>query len=346
MNEGFNKSKVKTGLKFSLGVSILASILLIILTMDENTIDKLMAVNIYYLVLAVIICFLMWFVGGLRTKLIANALEEKLSLKAGFDIFLVGAFVSNVTPFASGGGPVQVLLLHRKGISLGKSSTIIIIQFVLRLLFFGILAPILFLRFKSLIKPGIISIEILNLAILLVLLISVIIIYFIWQPDNIKYLTKKMTKIRVLNSLLKNDKTKGLVDKFYQEMEEFHNSLWQLTKYKRSSLIWAGLCTIIFWGLFFTIAPVILLGLGAKPFFLRSFVMQTIFYLILPYIPTPGGSGVAELGFASFFASFVPKSLLGLLAIVWRSLTFYLPIILGGLILLRILGLKGLKANN
>ncbi|TDX49192.1 lysylphosphatidylglycerol synthase transmembrane domain-containing protein [Orenia marismortui] len=337
MNEGIDKATIKKGLKLSLIVSILALVLLFAFTINEDTINKIKKLNHFYLLLAIVVNILMWVVGGLRIKLIANALEEEISLKFAVQTFLVGAFVSNVTPFASGGGPFQVLLLHRKGISLGKSSTVIIVQFVLRLLFFSFLSPLFFFLFSDLINPGIIPSSIFNSLIIISLVISAIIVYFIWQPDKIKVIAKSLKKLNFLKVLMKSERANSLLDKLYKEMEEFHDSLWELTKYKKTSLIWAAFFTVVFWVLFFIIAPIILLGLGAKPFFVQAFVTQTIFYLILPYIPTPGGSGVAEFGFATLFSSFVPAGLIGLLAILWRFLTFYLVIIIGGIILFKMI---------
>jgi hypothetical protein len=347
MNEGsIDQRKIKKGLKYSLLVSVIALGLLFSLTINEDTLMKIKRVNSVYLLLAIVINFLMWVVGGLRIKLISNALGEKISLKFAIKNFLVGAFISNITPFASGGGPIQVLLLHRKGLSLGKSSTVIIVQFVMRLLFFSILSPLFFFLFSDLIDPGMIPEEIFDLLIIFSLSISAIIIYFIWKPDKVKVLTERLRNLKFLQGLMKSKKANQLIDRLYQEMEDFHESLWQLTKYKKSSLLLAAFFTIIFWVLFFIIAPVILLGLGVKPYFFRSFIVQTIFYLIIPYMPTPGASGAAEFGFATLFSSFVPSSLVGLLAIVWRFLTFYLVIIFGGVILFRMIAKSVLKRTG
>lgn len=137
MEGKLNKETIKKGLELSLLVSVLALGGLVLFTINEETISKLLSVNTFYLFLALIISCLMWGLGGLRIKLISDAVGEELSLSKAVKIFLVGAFVSNVTPFASGGGPAQVFLLHKDGFSLGKSTTVIVIQFVLRLMFLG-----------------------------------------------------------------------------------------------------------------------------------------------------------------------------------------------------------------
>jgi hypothetical protein len=44
---------------------------------------------------------------------------------------------------------------------------------------------------------------------------------------------------------------------------------------------------------------------------------------------TPGGSGFAEIMFTSLYGIFVISSILGILVVLWRSILFYLNIILG-----------------
>jgi uncharacterized protein (TIRG00374 family) len=47
------------------------------------------------------------------------------------------------------------------------------------------------------------------------------------------------------------------------------------------------------------------------------------------FAPTPGGSGVAEGGFIVLFTEFLPTGTVGVVAIVWRIFTEYLPFIAG-----------------
>jgi len=101
--------------------------------------------------------------------------------------------------------------------------------------------------------------------------------------------------------------------------------------------------TIIFWGIFFTIAPLILWGIGVKFNLAHVLILQIIFYFILPYMPTPGGSGAAEVGFASLFSFFVPHYLLGLFVTTWRFIFFYFNLIIGFIILL--LEIKKMKKD-
>lgn len=61
-------------------------------------------------------------------------------------------------------------------------------------------------------------------------------------------------------------------------------------------------------------------------------VDQLVLWSLLPLSPTPGGSGVAELGFATFVGHHASGGALigGLL--IWRTLTYLLTLLAGSLL--------------
>ncbi len=335
------RSSLIKGLKLSLTISIVVSVLLLVRTMDIKELTQMGQIKFSYLLLAFGLMFLMWFTQGIRMQILATALNEKITLKEGIKNYLSGAFVSNVTPFASGGGPIQTFFLSQLGMSLGKASSIIIVQWVMRNIFFGLLGPIFFFFYRDLINPGQMPVGVFNAAVSGSITITVILLFFIWKPQVIPIIARGITRLPLVNRIFtKGDwriKFDTLIDQAFHEIEVFHQCLWTLAAKKKMAIFLALIFTGLFWTFFFMIAPVILIGLGGKPFFVRAFIMQTIMYLILPYIPTPGASGAAELGFAAFFAPFVPTHLLGILMVAWRFMTFYIFILIGSIITLKMM---------
>lgn len=334
------RRNIIVGLRVSLSISIIVSLALLVRTVDFDQLNLMREIRPGYLILAMGLMFLMWLVQGVRMQVLASALDEKISLKNGIKNYLAGAFVSNVTPFASGGGPVQVLLLNKMGFSLGKASSIIIVQWVFRHVFFGFLGPIFFLFYRHMIDPGRLPSGVFQSAVIGSISITIVLLFFVWKPQVIPIVANGILRLPLIRSFLsKRDHLKTSIDqliqKSFQEIAVFHECLWRLAAEKRMELILGVVFTGLFWTFFFMIAPVILIGLGSQPNFVRAFIMQTIMFLILPYIPTPGASGVAELTFAAFFAPFVPVHLIGILAISWRILTFYMMIVFGSMIVLR-----------
>lgn len=338
--KGIKRRNIVIGLRVSLSISIIVSLVLLARTMDLEQLNLMREIRPFYLLLAVGLMLLMWLVQGIRMQILASALDEHISLHNGIKNYLAGAFVSNVTPFASGGGPVQVFLLNQMGISLGKASSIIIVQWVFRHVFFGLLGPIFFIFYRNLIDPGQLPAGVFQSAVIGSISITIVLLFFVWKPQVIPMVANGVLRLPLIRDFLaKREKLKtsldNLIDTSFHEIEVFHECIWRLAGEKRMELILGVVFTGLFWTFFFMIAPVILIGLGSQPHFAQAFIMQTIMFLILPYIPTPGASGVAELAFAAFFSPFVPIHLLGILAIAWRLLTFYMMIIFGSMTVLR-----------
>jgi len=331
-----DKKTIFKGLRLAILISFAISALIILVTIDRSSLKEIITgIKKEYLFYIMLIMFLNWMFAGLRLKTLVETIDNHISLKDCMIIYLSGAFVSNVTPFATGGGPFQIYFLHKKGVKVGKSSTAIVIQFVLRLFFLGILTPIFFIFFRKNISSGAIPGYLFYIAFGFGALISISIIILTLIPSITGELINLVFKIEKLRDFLKSShKAKRWLVKARRELNEFRYSLEVMSKYK-GKLFLAGVYTILYWSTIFLVIPMILKGMGVKPYFFRSYVMQTLFYLVLPYTPVPGASGIAEIGFASLFVSFIPKNIIGLVTFAWRLFTFHLILLVGGFFALK-----------
>ena len=69
-----------------------------------------------------------WLLDSLRMRALIRSLGGDLSVLGGMRISIMGAFVSSVTPFDSGGEPVQAYLLTEIGLNAGQSSAVIAVK--------------------------------------------------------------------------------------------------------------------------------------------------------------------------------------------------------------------------
>ena len=98
----------------------------------------------------------------------------------------------------------------------------------------------------------------------------------------------------------------------------------------RATLIYGGVLTVVYWVFRLSLGPLALMAAGWSGDWLPVFVTQLLlFSLVLPLAPTPGGSGVRELGFAALMTASVPEGQLLSGTIVYTGLTHYLPVIVG-----------------
>jgi uncharacterized membrane protein YbhN (UPF0104 family) len=80
----------------------------------------------------------------------------------------------------------------------------------------------------------------------------------------------------------------------------------------------------------YAIVPCLLLGLGVFEADWYTVMGRMIFLnMLLYFMPTPGGSGIAEGGFVLLFSSTVPAGTVGIIAVCWRLIAEYIPFLIG-----------------
>jgi len=323
----------KKGLGISLALSIAVALSVFIYNFDEDTLESLLLVRIEYLLAALLMVFLLWVIEGLRIKLLVSTLscKENISIFAAMQVFLVTFFFASVTPLAAGEWPAHIYALSRHGLSLGESSAVTLTRFFLTKLVFTIAAIILLIFFQGRLVP-----TFLNQIFIYAVSVSVIIVFFLlfllWKPSVLNWLLRKAETFSWGNYLFRNTpRGKKIYEFLRYELKEFLKTTRSLNRFKAGNLIAIIILTIAFWVCFFSIGPVILIGLNMPVPYLQALIWLIVIQMIIVYIPVPGGSGVAELSLASIFVFFVPSSVLGIFVVAWRFFTYYLLLFFGGL---------------
>ena len=65
---------------------------------------------------------------------------------------------------------------------------------------------------------------------------------------------------------------------------------------------------------------------------LTSICASAYVLIIGSFVPIPGASVGIEFGYLKFFGNFVTGSLLKASLLIWRSISYYLPMIIGGVL--------------
>jgi uncharacterized protein (TIRG00374 family) len=61
-------------------------------------------------------------------------------------------------------------------------------------------------------------------------------------------------------------------------------------------------------------------------------VISAYIFIVGSYIPIPGGTGGIEYGFLTFFREFTTTGALTSSLILWRFVTYYAPVVIGGVV--------------
>ncbi|HKK83081.1 MAG TPA: lysylphosphatidylglycerol synthase transmembrane domain-containing protein [Atribacterota bacterium] len=320
------------GLIISLTIGVVVFLVVFLLTIDKNTMKSFQHMDEGFLLVAAAVIFISMMVEGLRIQVVTRAINENIGFWESVKIFYIVFFLGGITPYFSGAIPAQLALFSKKGIPIGKATMIATVRPIIKSIVFLIITPILFLYFReSLEEYELLSWFLLIAAILFSLFFIVLFILVVKNPQKIQTIFKWLKELSFLKKYLNKpgveQKMKWIMFQTIQFQRSFHLLLGHPTE-----MFLMFLYTALYWFLYFLIAPLLLLAMGIQLDYALIMIIQVLIFFVLPFLPTPGGSGAAELGFASLFSFFVPENLLGIYVGGWRLFTFYINIIIGALL--------------
>lgn len=332
-----DKKRFLKGLVISLVIGIIVILIITFATTNQNTWTSLSYINKKYLFFAFVLMVFAAVIDALRIKMTVEAVNEKITFTEALKVYYISNFAGGITPFFSGTLPAQIYLFNKNiknKMTLGKATMVATIIPLTKTLVFTIFTPIIFLTFKRTITNyTILSAILINGAILISLFFLFLFILTVRYPEKMLGIIFKIQHLPCILKFSKKERISHFFDRVILEIKEFHES-FSLLKENWIKLLLSTLYTIIFWGTFFMAAPLLLRGFNLNFNLSHVLVMQIIFYFILPFMPTPGGSGTAEAGFASLFSLFIPLHLLGLFVGIWRFIVFYFNLCIGAIVLL------------
>lgn len=259
----------------------------------------------------------------LRVIIIARAVGIKYPLWYGYIVSFVNTFGATITPAHIGGEILPLYTLSRKGGHLHQILTIVTMKSISGALFYLFMAPF---TLKTIFENPKEAKELL----FIVLSISA---FFILGYVIYKNFLKKETLLK-----------KGLLTKFKHMLLRYIVTSKIFFKTKKLHFFLAILFSLLLYNSFLMIGIFLLKAFNPSIDPLEIFFRQLPLLYAIFVSPTPGGSGVGELGALPIFNLYLPEDLLGPFVIIWRFLSQYLSALLGGLFFLLLL-MKDIKKN-
>lgn len=315
----------RRGLVVSLSLSVMAALALVVITFKPETIENLGLIEPRFLVLALSMMIVAIAIEGRRISLVANSMGGCIGWLQGCAIYLSVSFASLTTPMGMGEIPALTYCYTQGGLKLGVAAAAAIVRsFVTKLVF---LAGIVWLFgiVRGRVQFGPVTGDLFTVVALVFALTTVINACYVLFPNL----------LRSLLAVLPKGWLGGRLGRWQQrldiEAKEFDKGLKILWNKGPMLLIRISLLSVLFWGVWFSLLPVLARGLNiiVDPEVLIS--RQFTLTLALPFIPMPGASGALELAMAAMYQGIVPRSLLGVFILCWRMLTYYLFLLAGSL---------------
>ncbi len=315
--------------KNTLLLLIITVVVLYIILKDDffGIIETINNMDKKYIILAMLFYFFSVIIKGYVNYLIIND-STKVSKKEAIRQNFIAQFFNGITPFSTGGEPMGVYMLMENGIPFAKATNYMVQSFVfyqVALVICGMIAVIYNFIFK--IFP---TVRLLQHLVLLGFTINTIVVILLLLSYS-KTATEKMSKITY--AIVRKLKLKHTKEEINQKFEDYYNGFQELKN--RKTLFFIGIIlNIVSLVCLYSVPLWIILGMEnhISITVMETLVSSSYVYLIGAFVPVPGASGGMEYGFSQFFGNFIKTSEVSAIMIVWRFITYYLGITVGGII--------------
>jgi len=335
MEKKNKKSKIKVVLNILLLLSLI--ILVLYFSLKDNfheVVNEVKKLNPIFLIISVLLVIAYrYFIGlSLHHLTKVNTKENKLPKYNAFKVSLATMFFNGITPFATGGQPMQLYYFKKEGISLTKSTNIILqnsILYQIALMIMGAFAIIANKTMGILPENNVLK-HLVTIGFIVNGAVCVFLLIITFGKKISKFILNKglsiLSKLRIVKNV--KEKREGLndyINKFYEN--------GQILLKDKKSIIQIIIYNILALVSLYIIPLVIIYGMGNfKSINALEVLVASSYVMVMgSFVPTPGGTGGLEYGFINFYGYFITGSNLTATMIIWRSITYYIGMILGGL---------------
>jgi hypothetical protein len=298
-----------------------------------NIAIALKAIRPFFLLFAFLLICTYWLFEAIILHRLLGHAKEKLSFWKSLRITLVGQFFNGITPFASGGQPAQLYMLHRQNVPLGTGASVLTKKFIIYqavLVMYSLLVLVFESKFFLGKIPNFIYLGAIGFTVNAFVVCSLLMIAFNYKfTRNLVIGFSELIKSRFKTERvdLVTEKVLGQIDLYHVKMGETHNGL----------MTWlvVGLLSIIQLTVFFSIPLVIGYGFHMTHLSFVYMIGAAAFVsMVTAFIPVPGAAIGAEGSFYLIYQIFFPSQIIITALLLWRLYTYYLPLVVGGTILM------------
>lgn len=272
--------------------------------------------------------------------------EGKFSWRQAFRVIMLWEFTSAITPSAVGGTSVAILYVHKEGLSIGKSTAVVMATSLLDELFFLIAFPLVWLMVGTgnlfhiqdlnsgglhTYSSGFMYFTIIGYSLKFAFVLLIAYGLFV-RPRGLKWLLMVVFRLPILRKWRNGAMEAG---------NEIVTSSYELRSKPFRFWLKAFGATCFSWLSRYWIVNAIMIAFFVVPHHFVIFSRQIVLWIMMLVSPTPGGSGFTEYAFTQYFGEFLPvephliATVTVSLALVWRLVSYYPYLIIGAIILPR-----------
>ena len=307
-------------------LGVAAHVALSLATTDRALLASLAEVPLASIALVVGLSAVPWFTQSLRMMIWTRFVGTPLRFWSALRIYAGGVLGSAVTPSAVGGGSIRWALATRRGVPAGKAASLFSVESIEDVVFFALALPAAVFLSSADESEAVrqVSAEFadgIDSPLKYVVASGLLLALGAWAVSRLAFSGLLGPRPRRCALRL----AARIRRPFQRAWRDVRQTVALVARSGKSRFILTLPLTAIQWAARYSVATVIIVALGGKLQPFLYWVLGWMTYAFSSAAPTPGAAGAAEVTFALLHAPFVPATILGLTASIWRLALFYLP---------------------
>ena len=325
----------KLNIKRNSIIVLLLTILLLFLILKDDfgeVVKDILSTNYLLLFIALFVYLVSYICDSMSYYYIVKQYREDYTVPKALRLNILTHFFNGITPLASGGQPMQLYVLHKDKVKLSDASTCVIqfyMIYQIGLMIVGTICLVYSIFMNYINANGVaMSMFIIGYIINVIILLFLIFVSFNKRFNKavVNFVINLLAKIHIVKDI------DGTKEKWNKNCDGFYESA-QLMKKNKKILIRGIVLQIAQLLCLFSLPYFVCLATGVEHSLniFSSIAVSSFITICSCYVPIPGATGGVEYGFVSFFSKFIKESIRVVL-IIWRFITYFLPVIIGGIV--------------
>lgn len=310
------------------------AVLALFALLDPNTrnlADVMDDIDPWWFLAAVGSMLLYYFFDTLMFQLAAKYMGLKHSFSESLLTTMFGLFYSSITPLQAGGQPAQVVQLRRYGISLGLSTSVLVLKFLAYQFGITLLGTLGFVFLGKDVLEGGVTMVILYVTGYLFYFGTVVLCFLaLKKPQWLHRMGDRLIGFLDRKHILKK---REKVENAYANWDRIIGEYGQAAGFalgEKLGMFYMWLAAMGTSVSYMAVTYFLYRGMGYSGYSLWYVVLlQCLLYIGVSFLPVPGGSVASEGGFYLVFSQLFAGASRFPAVLLWRGITYYLTILLG-----------------
>ncbi|MDL2217539.1 flippase-like domain-containing protein [Christensenellaceae bacterium OttesenSCG-928-M15] len=276
------------------------------------------------------VCILLYYLLDTTMYLLAcKYMQEPQPFKEGLITTMIGFFYSALTPFSSGGQPMQVLQMRKRGIKVGAATSVIMVKFLAWQLAITVLGSVAFFFVGSdADHASMIVLYCIGFCLYFGTVILALLVLF--KPDWVHRVGESILGFLARRRILKRSGTLKRARQTWQRtIKDLKTAVKFTLKHKWGMLLIFLVCLLEAVS-YMSVTYFIYRGMGnTSASFISIIMMQCFLHIAVSFIPLPGASVASEGGFYLIFSKFFLDGQRFPAMVLWRLVTYYSALVFG-----------------